>query len=449
MKKATFAFLLVFACNLIISCGKERKEADITDIVGLATEYFALLQNGRYTEAVENYDSTMAEALPPDKLEEIWTTFMSQAGPFKRQDGIRTEKEDKYDIVYISCEFENINMTLKIVFNRDRQIAGMFFVNGENPQTRYEPPAYVDFNSFDERPVTIDSGEWPLPGTLTIPKGDGPFSAVILVHGSGPHDRDETVGPNKPFRDLACGLASRGIAVLSYDKRTYVYGARLGSAADKITVNEETIDDALAAVSLLRNERNIAAEKIFVLGHSLGGMLIPRIGIEDKNIAGFIIMAGVARPLEDVILEQLTYLFSLGDSTLIDSDKEIEKIKAQIARVKDPNLSQSTPTTDLPLGIPAAYWLDLRGYNPPETAKKLSQPILILQGERDYQVSMEDFRLWKKALVSKENVEFKSYTNLNHLFMEGGGRSTPEEYQVPGHVAKEVIDDVANWIKAP
>jgi len=448
MKKAIFIISMVCVCCLSIYCGKEKTPMDNSDIVSLATDYFALLQDGKYTDAVKNYDSTMAEALPPEKLEEIWTTFMSQAGTFKRQDGIRTEKEGKYDIVYISCEFENINMALKIVFNSDRQIAGMFFADGETPQTQYEPPAYVDFNSFEERPVTINSGEWPLPGTLTIPKGDGPFPAVILVHGSGPHDRDETVGPNKPFRDLACGLASRGIAVLCYDKRTYVYGVRLGPAVDKITVNEETIDDALAAVSLLRNEKNIIPEKIFVLGHSLGGMLIPRIGIKDKNIAGFIVMAGAARPLEDVILEQLTYLFSLGDSTLVDSDKEIESIKAQVARVKDPNLSLSTPATDLPLGIPAAYWLDLRGYNPPEMAKKLSQPILILQGERDYQVSMEDFRLWKKALASRDNVKFKSYPNLNHLFMEGEGKSTPDDYQIEGHISEDVIDDIVNWIKS-
>ncbi len=447
MKKAVFILSTFFLSCLFISCGAEQKVPNKADIVTLATDYFELLRQGEYIEAVKNYDSTMTDALPPDKLEEIWSLFMSQAGAFKRQAGVRTEKADEYDVVFISCEFENMNVALKIVFNSDRQIAGMFFVEGEDPQSRYKPPLYANFDTFEERQVIIGSKDWPVPGALTLPKGDGTFPAVIMVHGSGPHDRDETVGPNKPFRDLAHGLASKGIAVLCYDKRTQVHGARMVSFTNDITVKEETIDDALAAVSLLRRETDIDAEKIFVLGHSLGGMLIPRIGIENKNIAGFIILAGLARPLEDVILEQLSYLFSIGDSTLIDGDKELEKIKEQVNRVKDSNLSDATPTSDLPLGVPAGYWLDLRGYNPPEMAKQLSQPILILQGERDYQVTMEDFRVWKEALSSKENVAFKSYPNLNHLFIEGKGKSTPDEYQAEGHVAEFVIDDIADWIK--
>jgi fermentation-respiration switch protein FrsA (DUF1100 family) len=151
--------------------------------------------------------------------------------------------------------------------------------------------------------------------------------------------------------------------------------------------------------------------------------------------------------MEDVILEQYLYIFAL-DGTFSDAEKkQLEEIEQQIARVKDPELSIATPASDLPLGISAKYWLDLRGYSPPEVAKDLQQPMLILQGGRDYQVTTEDFEGWKIALSSRENVEFKLHPTLNHLFIEGEGPSAPAEYEIAGHVAERVIDDMANWIK--
>src|SRR5690606_33004513 len=142
----------------------------------------------------------------------------------------------------------------------------------------YQAPSYADPARFSEREATVGSGTWALPGTLTLPKKEGKFPAVILVHGSGPNDRDETLGPNKPFRDLAHGLATRGIAVLRYDKRTLVHPKALASEVGAaLTLREETIDDALAAAALLRTIPEVDASKIFVVGHSLGGTAIPRI----------------------------------------------------------------------------------------------------------------------------------------------------------------------------
>jgi fermentation-respiration switch protein FrsA (DUF1100 family) len=109
-------------------------------------------------------------------------------------------------------------------------------------------------------------------------------------------------------------------------------------------------------------------------------------------------------------------------------------------------LSSTTPKERLPFGIPAPYWLALKGYEPPEVARQLSQPMLILQGERDYQVTLQDFEGWKAALSSRKDVSFKTYPNLNHLFMEGAGKARPVEYKNPGHVSQAVVEDIANWI---
>jgi fermentation-respiration switch protein FrsA (DUF1100 family) len=164
-------------------------------------------------------------------------------------------------------------------------------------------------------------------------------------------------------------------------------------------------------------------------------------------VAGLILLAANSRPLEDVILEQIEYVLSLQKGPDDKTKEALEKLKKQVERVKDPKLSADTPAAELPFGGPAAYWLDLRKYDPVATAAKLKQPMLILQGERDYQVTMTDFEGWKKGLKERKNVTLKSYPKLNHLFMEGEGKATPAEYDKAGHVAAEVIDDIAGWIK--
>jgi fermentation-respiration switch protein FrsA (DUF1100 family) len=151
--------------------------------------------------------------------------------------------------------------------------------------------------------------------------------------------------------------------------------------------------------------------------------------------------------MEDVVLEQVRYILSLNDKPSQEAQKQLTLIEQQVANVKSDKLAADTPLSELPLGIPAKYWLDLRGYDPVAAAKALPQPMLILQGERDYQVTMVDFANWKKALQSRKDVAFISYPALNHLFVEGKGKSTPAEYSAPGNVAKVVIEDIAKWIK--
>jgi len=236
--------------------------------------------------------------------------------------------------------------------------------------------------------------------------------------------------------------------VLRYEKRTKHHAILMALSVNTITVKEETIDDAVAAFEGLASQEKIDAKRIFILGHSLGGMLIPRIGKAAPNIAGFISLAGSTRPLEDVILEQTRYILSLDGKLTPEAEKKLNEIEQQVAKVKSAQLSKDTPMTELPLGGPAKYWLDLRGYDPADAAKSLSKPMLILQGERDYQATMEDFANWKKALGSRNDVAFISYPRLNHLFVEGEGKSTPAEYSVPGNVAKAVVDDIAKWIKS-
>jgi dienelactone hydrolase len=416
------------------------------DRTAAAQAFVAAQVRGDFAAAMKEFDDVMKKASPADKMEATWKLVQKQVGPFQKQLGTRQEKTEKYDIVYVTCQFEKMALDVRVVFTRDGQITG-YTIRPVQKQYDFAPPSYARPDSFRESAVTVGSGEWALPGTLALPMGAGPFPAVVLVHGSGPHDRDETIGPNKPFRDLAWGLASQGIAVLRYEKRTKAHAAKMVEVKDKLTIKEEVVDDAVAAAALLRTFKEIDPKRIFVLGHSLGALVGPQVGLRDPELRGLILLAGNTRPLEDLILEQMTYILSLRGALGKAETEELDKIKKQVQRVKDPKLTPETPASELPLSTPAVYWLALRDYRPMEVVAQFRRPVLVLQGERDYQVSMADFEGWKKVLATRPDVKLKSYPKLNHLFMEGEGKAKPAEYEKAGHVAREVVDDIAQWIK--
>jgi uncharacterized protein len=410
-----------------------------------AKNFVDLLAKKDFSSAVKTFDATMAKSLPQDKLSQVWEQILGQAGEFQNQVATRTEQVQQYDIVYVTCKFKKTDLDAKIVFDKSGKVSGLFFVPTQKAYS-YEMPSYAKPDAYKETDVVIGSGKWALPGTLTLPRQKGPFPVIILVHGSGPQDRDETIGANKPFRDLAYGLASKGVAVLRYEKRTKQYAAQLVEIKNDITVEQETVDDAIAAVIYLESVPEIDKSKIFILGHSLGGMLIPMIASKSSQITGFIIMAGTSQPLENVIYEQYKYILSL-DGTLSDDEKKIlNELESQIKMVQSAELTKDTPSEKLPLGAPASYWLSLKGYEPAKLAAKITKPILILQGERDYQVTMDDYKEWQNALSKNQNVTFKLYKDLNHLFIEGKGKSTPSEYEKSGHVSQKVISDIIDWI---
>lgn len=411
-----------------------------------AQKFVELLLKGDFTSATIKFDDQMKTALDEAKLQETWINTIKDAGTLIGINPTQTAEMEGYKIVIIRCDFQRTIIDVQVVFNEQGQISGLNFIP---TNMEYHAPDYVNESAFHETEVTIGEGKWALPGTLTMPDGSGPFPGVVLVHGSGPNDRDETIGPNKTFRDLAWGLASMGIAVLRYDKRTFTHTKQFTpDIVEKLTANEEVIDDALLAVELMRQTENIDPKKVFMLGHSLGATLAPRIGKQDPEIAGLIIMAGITRSLEDTILDQFTYLYSLEGTMTEEHRAELEVLKEKVARVKNIENIESIPSNDLPLGISPSYWKDLHDHKILADAKTLHMPILILQGGRDYQVlESKDFKGWKDALNHKKNATFKLFPKSNHLFIAGEGKSTPQEYMVEGHVEKEVIDSIAQWIK--
>ncbi len=442
MKTSSIALGLVGLLFLAAS-GWSDQTGQPSAAVSIAEKFVDRLAKEDFAGAVAPFDATMKHAMPEAKMRETWQTLAKQAGPFKQQLGTRTMQQVGFDIVFVTCEFERAILDIKVVFNSENQINGLWFVPGKRPTPDAAAPVLP--KAVHETAVRIGDGEWALPGTLTTPAtGAGPWPAVVLVHGSGPQDRDETVGMNKPFRDLAWGLAAKGIAVLRYDKATKAFPNRFLNMRG-MTVKEETIDDAIKAVQRLRKNGGIDPNRIFVAGHSLGGMVAPRIGSADSKIAGLVILAGSTRPLEEIILQQTRYLLSLdGDFSSADQ-KRFAEVETEMNKVRNLTSADSN-STRLIFSAPPSYWLDLRQYDPPAAAAKLKQRVLIVQGERDYQATLADFDGWKKKLSSRPNVTFKLYPKLNHLFIAGEGKSAPAEYEQPGRVSEEVTNDIADWI---
>jgi uncharacterized protein len=246
MKKSFFTALISLCLAVSIAHGGDSPPSAPVSAGQLATRFISLLSEGKFEKATEDFDANMKSAIYPHKLKEIWTDQLARFGVWRGVVSTRTEFVHQYRRVVVACRFEKDQIDVQVVIDESNRIAGLFFAPGQG--ARYRQPAYAKPALFKEKDVVVSAGEWALPGTLSMPVGKGPFPALVLVHGSGPHDRDESIGPNKPFRDLAWGLASRGIAVLRYEKRTRHYVAGMASL-QKLTVKEETIEDALQGLN--------------------------------------------------------------------------------------------------------------------------------------------------------------------------------------------------------
>jgi dienelactone hydrolase len=333
--------------------------------------------------------------------------------------------------VAIPVQFAKQTINFTVYINADGQIVQMYLRPG---QAIWTHPDYFKQGAFQVREVTVGGDEWKLPGTLTYPAGKTGSPAVVLVPDSGPSDRDATVIGTKVFRDLAEGLSSRGIAVLRYEKRTRQYANKISSTS--YTIDDETVHDAAEAAALARTEPEVDPKRVFVLGFGVGGFIAPRIAGDDGKLAGLILLGAPEHSLEDWIMETA--------ESLNLTPKRLDEVKQHVAKVK----KLEAGDTDLAplMGLPVAYWLDLKGYDAAGDAKKLGVPMLILQGGRDFQVGPAEFDAWKTAMTGRNSVTVKSYPALNHLFVAGVGKSTEEEYRKPGHVSVEVIDDIAKFV---
>lgn len=385
--------------------------------------------------------------LSPALFNDFHRQLEAQYGALQSTSSWRQQETQGIMFYYRDMTFGTTALRLLLAFDADGRMNTIRLI--PVPVQADSPTVVLDSTKAVERDIIVETGTFRLPGTLTLPRVEKgrKVPCVILVHGSGPNDRDETIGPNKPFRDLAWLLAQRGIAVIRYDKRTKVYGNNSVPKGRKLDMDTETCDDALSAVRLAATLPEIAHDSIFVLGHSQGGMMAPRIAQRSKDVAGIIILAGLARRFEDAIMQQSEYIASLTGTVSPQVRAQLDELQRQVANVKQLGTTAFNDSIPLPLGLPKEYWEFLRTYNAAKTASALSCPILVLQGGRDYQVTMDDHRLWTMTLAIKPHAQLKVYPKLNHILQEGDGKSTPTEYNEARPVPAYVAEDIAGFIR--
>ena len=300
-----------------------------------------------------------------------------------------------------------------------------------------------------EEIIVGEGTDYPLEGRLVLPDSqDGSFPAVVLVHGSGASNMDERIYKLTPFKDLAMGLAEGGIASIRYNKRTFIYRRKMRKQT--VTVREETIEDAIRAAELLRSDPRIDPDKVFIIGHSMGAMLAPRIDAEGGNFRGLILMAGTPSRLEEILVRQFRQAAQSKGSVM----KAFVKLEDRIFSKKFTglyDLSDDEAKKRKFAGPATLYYFKEMGIKTAaDYLKETDKPVLIMQGGMDFQVlPSEDFAAFQEQLQGRSNVEYRLYEDLNHVFVKGiynDIMKARKEYNVEQHIDERVIEDISEFI---
>ncbi|MCL2076816.1 MAG: alpha/beta fold hydrolase [Oscillospiraceae bacterium] len=443
----------IFILSAVLGCDSNsadnQSDSEISVIepnnqnIERAEQFVMALINGDYATAAESFDETMSEALGVDELKKAWEDMIKVAGESIDYIEVEAEAHDEYDIYNIVSYHENSGINSRIVFSQDNLIAGLFFTFVDIDSSHAGQVVHTDsvtpaegVDGYSDTPVIIGEGtDYPLNGILSVPdnKNIEKFPAVVLVHGSGPQDMNSTVFGISVFKNIADYLVLNNVAVLRYDKRTLAHGQKfIAEFGDEVTVWEETIEDAILAKELLLQNEQIDPERIYVLGHSLGGMLAPRI-VSEGGFAGGIIMAGSPRSLLDIIYDQNMYLIPLMDI----NDDERDELYKQVEEARE-----------IYFTLPEVYILEMDAHPAADYLLETDKPFLILHGDKDFQVYTEaDFNLYKEITSGRSNFEFRLYDNLNHLFtISTMENPTTEDYIAGSSVSYKPLADIVEWL---
>ena len=440
MKKAVFlvVFILCFSLNNFLVYGAPAFNKD--KLITKSSSFLSSFKKNEFDSFFKNMSPTLTSALKKEEFIAIVKREMLSAGSYKSVIDKHFEIRKDFGCVIITEEYSSHNLVFTFVFNQKNQLEGVFckaLAKRSDVLLKSEP-------EYTEYQLKVGYKDEKMNGILTLPKNIKKPPVVVLVSGSGPQDMDETIGAakNKPMRDIAQGLAKKGIATIRFDKRYAVYIPK----PEYTTVEDEIIDDAMDALLQAKEDTRLDRSRVFLLGHSFGGMIAPDIAVKDNDsLKGIIILAGSPRYFADIIGSQYTSYFQSAQG-IPENEKKllIKNIFDNIEKIK----SVDEKSTGEILGLPANYWFSLNKIYTEKAYLKTTLPMLILQGSNDINISADtDFKEYQNELTGKKGVTFKLYPGLNHLFMAANNKIfSPTVYDSPGKVDETVISDIAEWI---
>ncbi len=434
-----FRIFLSLTLMFLLSVSTQLRSQSL-DRIGAADSFVEALFRGDLKTVQSISSSTLLASLDTSKLHAVAKQVTGSLGSltFKWLKG--TQEANNHLATFWHTHFERDSVMLQVVVDASAKVAGVWIRAIQSPY-KFPLPPYADTALYTEKKVFFGTNRFKLPGILTVPNGEGTFPIIVMVAGSGPNDRDETVKGNKPFRDIAHGLAMQGIATFRYDKRTRIYPDSMDLEND--SVEEEVLIDAVEALNTMAARPECDKERMYLLGHSLGGQLAPEIASRSSLVRGVIMLAAPARDLVTVSIDQFEFFRSKADPS---STEEIQQLKDAIIQGKRVLSGVAAPKERF-ANVPASYYYKLNEYNQIETAKKLKVPMFFAQGDKDYQVTMKDWNLWQASLGDKKDITFKVYKDCYHLFIQTSEPMGRSNYDKEGHVTRELIDDIANWVK--
>ena len=439
--------------GLLTGCGQDEDSSESTSSItgeellwDLANGFYENLTQGNLEPCYAMFSEEMKNQLSYQDLQSLWEQILFLFGEYVSSGDFEASMVEEAVYYRVIATFSNTDALVEFSL-KNEEIIGLYFTPYD-PELQNTEGVAADVplpEGVSEMEVTVNAGtDLELSGRITYPSEyEGGIPGVVLVHGSGPSDMDETIQSNKIFRDLAYGLASKGVAVLRYDKVTYTYGEVYGQ---EITIDQETVNDAVAAKEALASS-GLNLEKIYVVGHSLGGMMAPKIA-ELGDFDGMVIMAGTPRSLIDVIYDQNLYLLSLYTGE--EAKTQLEEVEELYREALEIMAGDEITADQTIFGLPATYFasMDIGAESARSYLEQTEKPMLILQGSNDFQVTADnDFAVYRQIVGGRENVTMYLYSGLNHLFMTSWmDWPTVEEYAMAGQVNEDVISHIGDWI---
>jgi len=417
------------------------------------------------------YDLQIRRYMPMDTFSAMLTEIEWMTGEFE-QFGTYTSFEDeatktKTHVLHLCMEKQDLDLyfTHKNTVD-DWEVMAVEYVPAAEQELSDDAVADTSAEdsaaaktAYTETEVKVGAEPYLLDGILTMPVGalaTNRVPGVVLVQGSGPSDKNEAIGQTKLFADIAAAFAKKGIATLRYDKRTFTYGSTMtAEQISNITVEEETIQDAISAGQMLKANEFIDTSHIVLLGHSLGAMLAPRIASEANGVFNaMILVSGSPESLLDIMLAQNEDLLAtLEGDTLTKAQAQVDEFETQVNALKKIKNAADAKAMTI-AGVNGYYFWEMMQTDAIKLIMKLKLPTYIVQGNADFQISLENgIEAYEDALTGKDSfVDYKLFRNLNHLLMHYSGaaeaKGTIAEYDTPATLDKQAGRDLADWVLA-